>query len=297
MEKIIAGARFERADTPYAWNIRVHPLGHGHTEATILPRYEWNEVEPYSPLANADLEKCAQGLMCVAGEWVPYVPSKRELEENAAANRVRATRRARTKVRRLCKAKGLTTLLTLTYRENMCDRQRMARDFDVFVKRVKRVIPDFEYVCAFETQKRGAWHAHLAVRRVLSHYVSRAKLVRSYDLLRSMWRGVVGSDNGNVDVSRNKRVQRSAARLATYLSKYIGKSFGDAMKHQNSYSASGRALPDAVLQRIDSANSGDAFAALFDLLAPEVEHGKLETFMLDGGGLYMCISPAPALPS
>jgi hypothetical protein len=41
-----------------------------------------------------------------------------------------------------------------------------------------------------------------------------------------MWRGVVGVDGGNVDVSRNKRIGRSAARLASYLSKYISKSLG-----------------------------------------------------------------------
>ena len=78
---------------------------------------------------------------------------------------------------------------------------------------------------------------------MLSHYVYKGRLVRSYDLLRSLWRGVVGSDNGNIDVSRNKRVNRSSAKLASYLSKYIGKTFDQAEKHVNSYSASGRALP------------------------------------------------------
>ena len=28
-----------------------------------------------------------------------------------------------------------------------------------------------QYVCVFEEQKRGAWHAHLAVQRVQSHYL------------------------------------------------------------------------------------------------------------------------------
>ena len=74
---------------------------------------------------------------------------------------------------------------------------------------------------------------------MLSHYVYKGRLVRSYDLLRSLWRGVVGSDNGNIDVSRNKRVNRSSAKLASYLSKYIGKTFDQAEKHVNSYSASG----------------------------------------------------------
>ena len=35
-------------------------------------------------------------------------------------------------------------MLTLTYRENMMDRARMARDFDVFMKRIRRIFPGFE---------------------------------------------------------------------------------------------------------------------------------------------------------
>ena len=291
MQKIIAGSMLERDRTPYAWDVRVHSLGHGHTEAVTLPRYAWREIEPPSALAIADAEMCKRGCMIRAGEWVPYEASKADQERDAAENRKRATRRARTKVRRLCKAKGLDTLLTLTYRENMVDRERIARDLDVFVKRVRRVIPGFEYVCAFETQKRGAWHAHLAVRKVLAHYAVKGRLVKSYDLLRSMWRGVVGLDNGNVDVSRNRNVSRSSAKLASYLSKYIGKTFDAASKHVNSYSASGRSLPDALLERVLSPNAADALNVLCDLLAPELASQKLDTFLLEGGGVYFCLSP------
>ena len=74
----------------------------------------------------------------------------------------------------------------------MTDRARMARDFDVFMKRIRRIFPGFEYVCVFEEQKRGAWHAHLAVQRVQSHYLHKGVLVKSYDLLRAVWRAVVG---------------------------------------------------------------------------------------------------------
>jgi hypothetical protein len=186
-------------------------------------------------------------------------------------------------------------MLTLTYRENMLDRERMSRDFDVFLKRVRRVIPGFEYVCAFERQKRGAWHAHIAVQRVLPHYVQRGVMVRSYDLLRSMWREVVGIDNGNVDVSRNKRVSRSSARLASYLSKYIGKSFGESIvKGMNSYSASGRALPEALMLRIDSADSGDALVQLMHLLDVNLRRDFLG--FIEGGGFFLSQS-LPSHPS
>ena len=100
-------------------------------------------------------------------------------------------------------------------------------------------------------------------------------MVRSYDLLRSMWRGVVGVDGGNVDVSRNKRVARSAARLACYLSKYISKGFSEALSTGDSYRASGRALPSAVVLRSLHVSLFAAFAELEDLLAYERAGSKV----------------------
>lgn len=256
-----------------------------------MPRYAWHEVCQLSPGAQADYLDCVKH---------PEPLSRRELLDRACDNRERSTRRARTKVRRLAKWKGLTTLLTLTYRENMLDRARMSRDLDVFIKRVKRAVNPkndaehvFEYICVFERQKRGAWHAHLAVRRVLSHYLHKGQLVRSYDLLRSMWRGVVGADNGNVDVSRNKKISRSAAKLAAYLSKYIGKTLGEGLdRYANSYSASGRDLPDAIVERALTSDLGGAIGALFDLIGPDCHGRELHHAMLkDVGGYWVCLSP------
>jgi len=287
--RVIDGALYARSVLPYAFNLRVHDLGHGHTEATALPLYEWREVDALSPLAVADYARCME-------EPVPLTPQ--QLLERAAENRDRTTRRARTRVRRLAKAKGLSVLLTLTYRENMVDRARMARDFDVFVKRVRRIIPGFEYVCVFERQKRGAWHAHIAVPRILTYYVHKGGLVRSYALLRSLWRAVVGSDNGNIDVSRNQRVNRSAAKLATYLSKYIGKTFDQAERYVNSYSASGRALPAAVVEKVLTSDQNAAAKALLDLLSIELG-GTFEFHQafIEGGGYYLCLSPPDRMRS
>lgn len=289
--KVIEGCLYARETTPYAYTLRVHQLGHGHTEALVQPRYAWHELDALSPAALADHD-AASGSIWVNGGWAPYTPTETELLDKAARNRERSSRRARTQVRRLCKAKGLTTMLTLTYRENMQDRARMARDFDVFVKRVRRVVPGFQYVCVFERQKRGAYHAHIAVQRVQSHYLHRGMVVRSFDLLRSMWRGVVGADNGNVDVSRNKRVGRSSAKLASYLSKYISKGFGESSDGRDSYSASGRALPAALQVQHLGPDLVQAIAALVDLMAPEVANARhFHQALLDSGGYFVTLSP------
>lgn len=291
MHKIIGDTLYARHTTPHSHDIRVHDLGHGHLEAVVMPRYAWYEVGAVTPSALND-HAASQGCIWVDGAWQPYTPSAQELLDKAARNVERSARRAKTKVRRLCKAKGLTTMVTLTYRENMIDRDRMARDFDVFVKRMRRVVPEFQYVCVFERQKRGAWHAHIAVPRVLSHYLHKGVLVRSYDLLRSMWRGVVGVDGGNIDVSRNKRLGRSAARLASYLAKYISKGFSESATAGDSYRASGRALPQAVVLRSHHADLRAAIVELIGLITAEVESSaSFHQALLDCGGYFVVLSP------
>ena len=132
MHRIIHGTLYERQPQACGHKVRIHDLGHGHVEVVALPHYQWREVADLSPLALANhADEC---LRCELD-----APSVLEQELADKANRERSTRRARTTVRRLAKHKGLTVLLTLTYRENMTDRDRMQRDFDVFMKRLRRV--------------------------------------------------------------------------------------------------------------------------------------------------------------
>lgn len=289
--RVISGTLFSRELVASSQAIRVHQLGKGHIEASVLPHYSWFEVDALSDSAAADF-LMAKGHVYIDGKWVPAQQSESDLLDKAARNLERSSRRAKTQVRRLVKDKSLTTMLTLTYQENMLDRERMARDFDVFVKRVRRVVPGFQYVCVFEKQKRGAWHAHIAVERVLSHYQHRGALVRSYDLLRSLWRGVIGA-GGNVDVSRGKRVARSMSKLANYLSKYITKGFeAAAFDGGDSYRASGRALPKPTFVRV----VGDlavGLSALVDLVACDLGKpgAKMHHALLDCGGYFLSISP------
>lgn len=57
-------------------------------------------------------------------------------------------------------------LMTLTYRKNMKDAQRLYEDFHAFIKRLRRYLikrgqPPVEYITAAEPQGRGAWHLHV----------------------------------------------------------------------------------------------------------------------------------------
>lgn len=284
--RVIAGCLYERHATPSSFTSRVHDLGNGMFEATLLPDHSWSEVAALSPQANADY------LACMAD---PPPLSKQELLDRAAANRDKSTRRARTTVRRLAKVKALTTMLTLTYRENMTDRSRMARDWDAFAKRVRRLFPNFEFVCVFERQKRGAWHAHIAVRKFAAFLPLNGTLVKSYNLFRALWRGVLGGDDkGNCHASHaNKRIRGSISKLAGYLTKYIGKHFDGNERHANSYSASGRALPGPEVERIQTSDYSDAVERLRQqVLALCPGNVTFHGAHLDAGGYFISVEPA-----
>ena len=60
-----------------------------------------------------------------------------------------AARRAKKRVRRLCKAMGANTLLTLTYRANEKDMVRCKADLKEFNRRMLRLIPGFRFVDVF----------------------------------------------------------------------------------------------------------------------------------------------------
>lgn len=55
--------------------------------------------------------------------------------------------------------------ITLTYKENMTDTNRLYKDFEKFMKKLRYHFNDkkIEYIVACEPQARGAWHMHLII--------------------------------------------------------------------------------------------------------------------------------------
>ncbi len=152
-----------------------------------------------------------------------------------------AARRAKTNVRRLAKMLQADCLLTLTYRENMIDFNRVEADFKAFRARL-RSLGEFHYVATLEKQQRGAIHVHIACQHFPAWLNNEHGVrVRSYNLIRSMWRRVVGRDNGNVDLTRPKG-RNWAHRIASYISKYVSKNIEEARFNKKSYWAS-RGIP------------------------------------------------------
>lgn len=61
--------------------------------------------------------------------------------------------------------------MTLTYKENMTDAKRLSDDFRTFIKRLNEFMfgrkskMGLDYIMVPEPQGRGAWHAHILMKR------------------------------------------------------------------------------------------------------------------------------------
>jgi len=111
---------------------------------------------------------------------------------------------------------------------------------------MRRALGSFAYVAVAERQQRGAIHWHLAVHRLpVVMGASNGVKVKAFNVIRAIWRSVVGDAGGNIDVARRRRsARKSSARIASYISKYVSKAFEDAAKGANRYSGStGVVLP------------------------------------------------------
>lgn len=162
--------------------------------------------------------------------------------ENRESNDSDAGKEAKKRVRQACKMIGADRLITLTYRENVVDRERALKDFDLFRRRLKKCMA-FHYVAVMENQTRGAIHFHIAVHGR-----------QCYQLLRSIWQAVVGTDaSGQKMAQVNVRNPHKFGfgkdgfhKLAAYIAKYCTKSMECRDLNQKRFFAS-RGIPKPVV--------------------------------------------------
>lgn len=181
----------------------------------------------------------------------PFPPNrtKRGESEERERNDQVAGKLAKKAVRERCKQIGADRMITLTYRENMIDRERALKDYDMFRRRLKKAGIAFHYVAVMENQKRGAIHFHIAVHGR-----------QAYHLLRSVWQSVVGSVHGkkmgqvNVRNPSDFGFGKSAIhKLAAYIAKYCTKDMECRDLDQKRYfSSRGIPKPEVVQWRLHS---------------------------------------------
>lgn len=234
MYRMIDGMIFEVKRSATRLQATIRELG-THREGVITAPLEMVELDPKDPCWWYWHDKLTKPR------------TKLQEREAAEANAERGARRRKTEARRRAKAHGHTYLLTGTYRSVQGDLSLAWKHWKEFVRRVRRIWPGFSYVVAWEPQKRGALHWHAAVHavpRLLPSIDRPGVKVKSYDVLRAIWRSVTGEHGGNIDVSRYCRhKQRSPARIAAYIAKYVHKAQAWAPKGANVWASSYVELP------------------------------------------------------
>ncbi len=88
---------------------------------------------------------------------------QRGKSKDREANQERCKQRAKARIRHICMAAGFDHLLSLTYRENIVDKERAWKHFEKFVRLIHKYIPDWQYIVTNEQQERGAYHFHMAI--------------------------------------------------------------------------------------------------------------------------------------
>lgn len=230
MFRIIDGIAYESFSTDQL-KVKAYELGNGHIEVTASRVVGWRELD-LNPVA---LENLIETLEQTKAE---------RAEDQARLNAERAAKRAKKRIRQLCKAMGVDTILTLTYRANQQDLALCKKHLKEFNRRMLRVMPEFAFVAGFEQQQRGAWHVHMATRRIPLNLADRnrqnAVKLRSYEVIRRIWRSVVGDLGGNIDVARRKfHSSKSPAQIASYIAGYIIKEFTEGEKWSNRWTKYG----------------------------------------------------------
>ena len=248
MERIVGRDRLV-STTGGGYELVSRHLGNGHSEYVIRPLVTWHIDGELSDQAYEDY----------------LAERERTAEERHLKNLERAAYRAKLRVRHLCKAAGVDTMITLTYQANMTDEVIFKKHLKEFNRRMKRIIPGWFCVVAFERQKRGAWHAHMAVHRLpkmITH--ARGVKVKSFSLVKAVWKAVIGELGGDAHVSRSKWA-RAPSRIASYLSKYMTKAFAEGEPWSNRFSSSGSVtVPKPVRIRFTGWRFADVCQAVFD---------------------------------
>jgi hypothetical protein len=212
----------------------------------------------------------SQGKHFCGPAFLPQNKAKRGESENREVNDATAGRAAKKRVRQACKMIGADRLVTLTYRDNVTDRELALKHWKAFVRRLRKGTTDFHYVAVMELQKRGAIHFHVAVRGR-----------QSYFLLRSIWQSVIGNDGqgrkmSQVNVRDPHRFgfgKDGVHKLAAYIAKYCTKQMECRDFDQKRFFTSrGIVKPEVLSWRLASDTMLSAVETAFAIAA----QGKLE---------------------
>ncbi len=141
--------------------------------------------------------------------------------------------RSRKSIKRLCQSACFDRMLTLTFRENLTDKDQAWKCFHYFSKLMRWRFKDrWLYIAVPEFQKRGAVHFHLGVKGWFH-----------IQTVRRFWLRAVGQYGGNVDITSprksNNKNSWNPRHISNYLAKYVAKEMVSEFNSRR-YSSGGR---------------------------------------------------------
>ncbi|MFZ6755373.1 rolling circle replication-associated protein [Undibacterium sp. Dicai25W] len=221
--------------------------------------------------------------------------SKRGESEKREQNDDDSAKRAKQAVRLRCKTIGADRMITLTYRENMQDIDRLKKDYDSFRRRMGKY-KQFHYVATVERQKRGAFHIHVAVRGR-----------HSYHLLQNIWLDIVGVEMnedgtrkpmGAVNVRNPNKLgfgKNDNHKLSGYISKYITKDQEThGLNKKRYWSSRGIVVPEKNYYQLPY--GADAFEAFSHVMQLGADHNSEGMTFFSNQALGVCwVATAPCI--
>lgn len=152
------------------------------------------------------------------------------------------------------------SFITLTFKENVTDLAAANKMFNQFVTSVRRVFPEFKYVCCPEFQKRGAVHYHLLCNlRCGSSLVpdrepirtksikNRFYWIKNYDI--KFW----DRDTRGFSSAFPIKIMEDYKAITAYVTKYLLKDFDDRLYgHQKVLHSNNLNMPKVTKVNTDS---------------------------------------------
>lgn len=242
-------------------------LPHGQTEISVTLTNKTSVINArmgFNPL-----------LDCARKRKTPEQQQERDIE-----NRQRSAKRAKQGVRHLVKSILADHMLTFSYRENVTDRARVAAEWKEFVRLFRVRYPSWSYLAVLEKQERGSFHIHVAVAGKQDiRWLLRCWLIAIGQPLDEVSEWLVGGVKlgskslGAVNVEPPKKrwggahTQWKRDKLSGYLTKYIGKEFEEADKHQKKYWHS-KNIERPIIERfwLKAKNYADAVIEAHDMI-------------------------------
>lgn len=285
MEQMVAHKGYWCQRVHHGWDVRVTETGSGHRELLVTKR--WLHI----PQGDIDDPACKVVEVDQSGTLLEQELLAKRAERSKQKSAARAKKGCRLKI----KAGGFDEMLTLTYRENQTDFALCRKHFAAWLRKMRRAVPGFAAVWAFEQQARGAWHVHVATHRLPPWLMLQGAKVLAWRAGTALWRDVVGRDNGMCFVGGKDRRftrKRSTASIAGYVSKYLTKEHATGPKDARRWDST-KNLERPVVTRfsLPPAPLFDVIGTVFDLRPGETIARHMSAKL---GDMYLLYTePAP----